>query len=202
MVYNVYRHINKRSGFLRIGYIRVSTQEQNTDRQVTALTTAGAKKLYIDKTSGKNTNRQQLQELMEYVRAGDTVIVNSISRFARNTRDLLELVDQLRKKDVEFVSLKESIDTTTAAGKFMLTIFAAVAELERDYILDRQKEGIASAHARGLKFGRPKAEKPEQWDTVYQQWKAKEITAVKAMEMLGLKKSTFYKLLKEVEGSE
>lgn len=102
----------------------------------------GVDEVYIDRMSGKNTNRPQLQKMMAYVRRGDTVIVESISRFARNTRDLLELVEQLAAKGVEFVSKKEAIDTTIPTGKFMLTVFGAVAELEREYILQRQREGI------------------------------------------------------------
>lgn len=98
--------------------------------------------VYIDRISGKNTNRPELQKMMEYVRRGDTVIVESISRFARNTRDLLELVEQLSVKGVEFVSKKEAIDTTTPTGKFMLTVFGAVAELEREYILQRRGRAL------------------------------------------------------------
>ena len=133
---------------MKIGYIRVSTQEQNTIRQEVLMESLGVDEVYIDRMSGKNTNRPELQKMMEYVRRGDTVIVESISRFARNTKDLLELVEQLTAKRVEFVSRKEAIDTTTPTGKFMLTIFGAVAELEREYILQRQREGIAIAQHR------------------------------------------------------
>ena len=96
--------------------------------------------LFIDRMSGKSTDRPALKRMMTFVREGDTVIVESISRFARNTRDLLELVEQLTAKQVEFISKKEAIDTSTPTGKFMLTVFGAVAELEREYILQRQKE--------------------------------------------------------------
>ena len=98
---------------MKIGYIRVSTQEQNTIRQEVLMESLGVDEVYIDRMSGKNTNRPELQKMMEYVRRGDTVIVESISRFARNTKDLLELVEQLTAKGVEFVSRKEAIDTTT-----------------------------------------------------------------------------------------
>lgn len=98
---------------MKIGYIRVSTQEQNTIRQEVMMEQLGVEELYIDKASGKNTDRPQLKKMMEYVRRGDTVIVESISRFARNTRDLLNLMEQLSAKGVEFVSKKEAIDTTT-----------------------------------------------------------------------------------------
>ncbi len=139
---------------MKIGYIRVSTQEQNTLRQEVLMESLGVDEVYIDRMSGKNANRPELQKLMDYVRRGDTVIVESISRFARNTRDLLELVERLTEKGVEFISKKEAIDTTTPTGKFMLTVFGAVAELEREYILQRQREGIVLAkqpasHVRG-----------------------------------------------------
>lgn len=114
----------------------------------------GVEKVFIDRISGKNTDRPELKEMMGFVRSGDTVIVESISRFARNTKDLLELVEQLTAKGVEFVSKKEAIDTTTPTGKFMLTVFGAVAELEREYTLQRQAEGIAIAKEQGVYKGR------------------------------------------------
>ena len=129
----------------KIGYIRVSTNEQNTARQEEIMKTLGVDKVYIDRMSGKNTDRPALQKMMDYVREGDSVIVESISRFARNTKDLLELTEQLNNKRVQFISQKENIDTDTPAGKFMLTIFGAVAELEREYIRQRQREGIEFA---------------------------------------------------------
>ena len=134
---------------MKIGYIRVSTQDQNTIRQEVLMEQLGVDQVYIDKFSGKNRNRPELQTMLEFVRKGDVVIVESISRFARNTKDLLELVEQLTAKGVEFISQKEAIDTTTPTGKFMLTIFGAVAELEREYILQRQREGIAIAKTQG-----------------------------------------------------
>lgn len=139
---------------MKIGYIRVSTEEQNTARQEVLLRELGVDEVFIDKASGKNADRPELTRMMNYVRRGDTVIVESISRFARNTRDLLDLVERLTKKQVEFVSRKEAIDTTTPTGKFMLTVFAAVAELEREYILQRQREGIAIAKKQGKYTGR------------------------------------------------
>ena len=147
---------------LKIGYIRVSTEEQNTTRQEVLLQELGVDELFIDKASGKNTERPELSRMMNYVRHGDTVIVESISRFARNTRDPLGLVDRLTEKHVEFVSRKEAIDTTTPTGKFMLTVFAAVAELEREYILQRQREGIAIAKEQGKYTGRKPRPLPDQ----------------------------------------
>lgn len=151
---------------MKIGYIRVSTQEQNTIRQEVLMESLGVEEVYIDRMSGKNTNRPQLQKMMDYVRHGDVVIVESISRFARNTRDLLELVERLSEKGVEFVSRKEAIDTTTPTGKFMLTVFGAVAELEREYILQRQREGIAIAKEQGKYTGRKPTVYPD-FDKVY-----------------------------------
>ena len=130
-------------------------------RQEALMKSLGVDEVYIDRISGKNTNRPELQKMMEYVRKGDTVIVESISRFARNTRDLLELVEQLTAKGVEFVSRKEAIDTTTPTGKFMLTVFGAVAELEREYILQRQREGIAIAKEQGKYKGRKPIDAPD-----------------------------------------
>ncbi len=180
---------------MKIGYIRVSTQEQNTIRQEVLMESLSVDEVYIDHMSGKNTNRPELQRMMEYVRRGDTVIVESISRFARNTRDLLELVERLTAKGVEFVSKKEAIDTTTPTGKFMLTIFGAVAELEREYILQRQREGIAIAKEQGKYTGR-KAKQPPDFDRIVSQWRNGEITAVEAMRTLNMSKTTFYRRVK------
>lgn len=127
---------------IKVGYIRVSTADQNTIRQEVLMSNLMVNEVFIDNISGKNMDRPQLMRMMDFVRKGDTVIVESISRFARNTRDLLELVDILSKKEVAFVSQKESIDTNTPTGRFMLTVFAAIAELERESILQRQREGI------------------------------------------------------------
>ena len=182
---------------MKIGYIRVSTQEQNTMRQEALMEALGVDEVYIDRMSGKNANRPELQKMMEYVRKGDTVIVESISRFARNTRDLLELVEQLTAKGVEFVSKKEAIDTTTPTGKFMLTVFGAVAELEREYILQRQREGIAIAKANGIYRGRKPIQRPE-FNQVVSLWRSGELTAAEAMRRLDMKSSTFYRRAKEV----
>ena len=155
----------------------------------------GVEELYIDRASGKNTQRPELQKMLDYVRRGDTVIVESISRFARNTRDLLELVEQLTEKGVEFVSQKEAIDTSTPTGKFMLTIFGAVAELEREYILQRQREGIEIAKSQGKYTGRKPITHPD-FDRVTALWRSGEITAVEAMRRLNMKPSTFYRKVK------
>ena len=181
---------------MKIGYVRVSTSEQNTLRQEVMMKELGVDEIYIDKMSGKNTNRPQLKAMLDYVRKGDTVIVSEISRFARNTKDLLDLVEKLHIKEVEFVSRKEAIDTTTPTGKFMLTIFGAVAELEREYILQRQREGIEIAKEQGKYKGRKKKVYTD-FDTVIQKWRDKKITAAQAMKELGMSKSTFYRRVKQ-----
>ena len=158
--------------------------------------------IFIEKLSGKDTKRPQLQSLMNKVQHGDTVVVESISRFARNTKDLLGLVEKLTSKGVDFISLKEHIDTTTPSGRFMLTIFAAVAELERDHILQRQAEGIAAAKARGVHMGRPIKRSPENFAEIVALWESKEITAGEAMERAGLKQATFYNRLREFRAKD
>ena len=183
---------------MKIGYIRISTAEQNAERQEVLMQELGVNQVFIDRVSGKSMDRPELKRMMEFVREGDMVIVESISRFARNTRDLLELVEQLTTKRVDFVSQKESLDTTTPSGKFMLTIFGAVAELEREYILQRQKEGIAIAKKKGIYKGRKPIERPN-FDQVVRQWKAGNLTAVEAMRKLDLAPSTFYRKVKEVK---
>lgn len=185
---------------MKVGYIRVSTEEQNTIRQENLMAELGVEKVFIDKASGKDTKRPELEKLMNFIREGDTVVVSEISRFARNTRDLLELVDRLSKEGVQFESKKEAIDTSTPAGKFMLTVFGAMAQLERDYILERQREGIAAAKERGVYKGRqPLKIDEEEFKNEYRLWKNGEITAVAAMKHLGLSANTFYRRVKEFE---
>ena len=181
---------------IKIGYIRVSTTDQNTARQELLMTELGVEKVFIDRISGKNTDRPELKEMMGFVRNGDTVIVESISRYARNTKDLLDLVEQLTAKGVEFVSKKEAIDTTTPTGMFMLTVFGAVAALEREYILQRQAEGIAIAKQQGVYKGRKPIVRPE-FENVVSLWRQGSITAAEAMNRLNMKPSTFYRKVKE-----
>lgn len=181
---------------MNIGYVRISTKGQNEQRQVVLMEELKVDKIFVDKVSGKSKERPQLKEMLEYVREGDTIIVESISRFARNTRDLLELIEILKEKKVEFVSKKESIDTKTATGKFMLTIFGAVAELEREYILDRQREGIEVAKANGKHLGRPKIDINDNYKECYYLWKSGKLTSKEAIQKSGYKKTSFYKLAK------
>ncbi len=179
--------------------MRCSTIEQNEARQLKMMEEQKAEKLFIDKASGKNTDRRAFKEMMAFVRAGDMVIVESISRIARNTRDLLSIVSELTEKQVEFISLKENIDTTTPQGRFMLTVFGALAELERENILERQREGIEIAKSEGKYKGRKPLEVDEaQFKDACKRWRAGEITATAAMQEVGLKPNTFYRRVKEM----
>ena len=180
---------------MKVAYIRVSTVGQNTARQEEAMKALGVEKLYVDKMSGKNTDRPQLKAMMEFIREGDTVIVESFSRLARSTHDLLEIVETFSSKGVDFRSLKEQIDTSTPQGKLMLTIFAGLAQFERECLLQRQAEGIAVAKSQGKYKGRTPAPVPENWHEVYTLWKRGEITAVEAQKRTGLKPNTFYRLV-------
>lgn len=182
---------------MKVGYVRCSTEEQNEARQVRMMEDHGVEKTYTDKASGKNTDRAALREMMAFVRSGDTVIVESISRIARNTRDLLAIIDELKNKGVDFISLKEQIDTTTPQGRFMLEVFGALAELERENILERQREGIAIAKEQGKYKGRKPLEvDEEQLKAVCARWRSGEITATAAMKELGMKPNTFYRRVK------
>lgn len=186
---------------MRIGYIRCSTVEQNEARQVKMLEERQVEKFFTDKASGKNTDRAAFKEMMDYVRAGDVVITESISRIARNVRDLLGIIARLTEKQVEFISLKESIDTTTPQGRFMLTVFGAMAELERESILERQREGIEIAKQEGKYTGRKRIEVNEiRFQEVCRRWRAGEITAAAAMKEVGLKPNTFYRRVRDFEG--
>lgn len=156
----------------------------------------GVDRVFIDRQSGKDTSRPELKRMMDFVREGDVVIVESISRFARNTRDLLELVEQLTEKKVEFISKKEALDTSSPSGRFVLTIFGAVAQLEREYLLQRQKEGITIAKQEGKYKGRKPVEHPE-LGVVIASWQNGEITAVEAMRRLKISKTTFYRIVRQ-----
>lgn len=183
---------------MRIGYVRISTREQNTARQDELMERLGVDKVYTDKLSGKSTDRPELQKMMDFVREGDVVVVESFSRFARNTRDLLDLTATLEAKGVPFISQKETIDTSTPAGRFMLTVFAALAELERETMLERQAEGIAIAKAEGRMTGRPKKAE-DTFVEVYLDWKAGKISASEGARQLGISRSTWYRKANEYE---
>lgn len=184
---------------MNISYVRVSTVEQNEARQLEALKKYNIDKWFIEKVSAKNTNRPQLKSMIEFAREGDTIYIHSLDRLARSTKDLLEIVEQLQSKGIHLVSNKENIDTSTATGKLMLTMIGAIAEFERANLLERQKEGIAIAKKEGKFKGRKKIDYPSKWSEVYSKYKNRELKGNEAMEQLGLKRNTFYNLIKQYE---
>ena len=183
-----------------IGYVRVSSVDQNEARQLKALEDFGQPmhKVFVDKCSGKNTDRPELKKLLEYVRDGDVVVVSEYARLARSSADMLRIVNELQEKGVEIISIREKLDTTTPQGKFMLTVFAGLAELERETILERQREGIAIAKAAGKYKGRqPIPIDEERFRAEVKRWRAGEQTAVATMKRLGMKPNRFYRKVKE-----
>ena len=184
---------------MKVGYVRISTREQNTARQDVLMEQLGVERVYTDKLSGKNTERPELQKMMDFVREGDVVVVESFSRFARNLRDLLDLAETLEKKGVQFISQKERIDTSGPAGRLMLQIFGALAEFERETILERQAEGIAIAKEKGRMNGRPK-KAVDTFEGVYRDWKAGKISAAAGARKLGISRSTWYRKAEDWEG--
>jgi len=183
-----------------IGYVRVSTTEQNTARQEVIMQELGVEKLFIDKISGKTKDRPELQAMLEYVREGDTVHVESISRLSRSGRDFYEIMDKLTGKGVIFKSKKENFDTSTPIGRFALSMFVSVSQLERETLLERQAEGIAIAKAEGkYKGGKRKAYDKELFADVYKRQKNGEITGRYAAKLLGLEERTYLRRKKEYE---
>ena len=188
---------------MRIGYVRCSSADQNPARQEALLKEQGCEKVFSDMLSGKDTNRPGLQAMLEYVREGDVLYVESISRLARSTRDLLNIVDQLHEKNVQFISEKEKIDTDTPQGKFMLTVFAAMADLEREQIRQRQAEGIAIAKQQGKYTGRqPVSCDPILFEQLYKQWKEGDVTQKYMAKKLKMSRPTLYRRIKEYEARE
>lgn len=184
-----------------IGYARVSTEEQNEARQLQSFDSYSEKikKVFIDKLSGKDTNRPQLRAMLDYVREGDVVVVSDFSRLARSTKDMLQIVQELTDKGVGLISLKENVDTNTPQGRFMLTVFAALAELERETILQRQREGIAIAKQQGKYKGRkPIPFNEEKFITECRKWRSGEQTAVETMKKLDIKRNRFYQIVKKL----
>lgn len=179
---------------MKIGYVRCSSATQNPERQEVLMERLGVDKVYIDMCSGKNMQRPQLQAMLDFMREGDTIIVESFSRLARSTKDLLEITDVMTEKGVEFISQKETIDTKTPAGRMLLTILASISQFERECIRERQQEGIELKKARGEYKGRvPIKIEDADFEEQYKAWRSKIITAKKAMSNLGLKPNTFYR---------
>ena len=182
-----------------VAYIRVSTVEQNEARQLEAMKAHQIDKTFIDKVSGKDTNRPQLQAMLDYVREGDTVFIHDFSRLARSTKDLLAIVEDLQERGVRLVSNKENMDTSTPTGKLMLTMIAAINEFERMNLLERQREGIAIAKAEGKYKGRKAREIDNEFIQAYEQYKRRELNKVQVAERLNISRPTLDKLIAEYE---
>ena len=184
----------------KIGYIRVSTEHQETERQQEIMGNYNVDRIFSEKLSGANADRPQLRAMIDYVREGDTLYVESISRLGRSTKDLLNIIDTLTVKGVTLISHKESIDTNTPTGKFMLTVFAALSQLEREQIRQRQREGIEIAKAQGKYTGRKPI--PTDWTRfglLYGKWRAKHITGRDFMRRMDMSANTFYRRVREYE---
>lgn len=191
------------------GYARVSTKEQNESRQINALKDFGISErdIYIDKISGKSFDRPEYKRLLNVIRKGDLVVVLSLDRLGRNYTEVQEqwrfITDELgadlKVLDMPLLDTRASKDTIDSrfVSDLVLQILSYVAAKERENIKARQAQGIANAKAQGKILGRPRAEKPEQWNEIYRQWENKQITAVAAMKILGLKTNTFYKFVNE-----
>ena len=185
---------------MRVAYVRVSTTEQNELRQVEALKCHDIEKWYIEKVGAKTADRPKLKEMLDFVREGDTLYVESISRLGCSTKDLLNIIDTLTEKGVTLVSHKENIDTDTPTGKFMLTVFAALSQLEREQLKQRQREGIEIAKAQGKYTGRKPI--PTDWTRfgqLYGEWKSKSITGRDFMRRMDMSANTFYRRVREYE---
>ena len=181
-----------------IAYVRVSTQEQNEARQREALAVREIDKWFIEKTSGKNTDRPEYQRMMDWVREGDTIYIHDLSRIARSTLDLLHLLNVLADKGVALVSDKENIDTSTATGKLILTVIAAINEFERANLLERQREGIAIAKREGKYKGRQPVTVPD-LPRHYDRYIRREISKAALARELGISRPTLDRLFAEYE---
>jgi len=175
-----------------LGYARVSTKEQNLDRQLDQLKEAKVEKVFQEKITGTKKDRPELAKLLDQVRKGDTILITDLTRISRSTKDLFNLVSELDSKGINIKSLKESwLDTTTAQGKLMFTIFAGLSQFERDLISERTKEGLKSARARGRFGGRPKIDL-DTIDTALALWDTQKYTAEQISLKLGISKRTLF----------
>lgn len=181
---------------MEIAYIRVSTVEQNERRQVEAMQNYDIEKWFVEKVSAKDTNRPELQAMLDFAREGDTIHVHDFSRLARSTKDLLDIVEILNQKGIALKSNKENLDTTTPTGKLMLTMIGAIAEFERTNLLERQKEGIAIAKREHRYKGRKSVHVPDM-DLHYQRYMSREVSKAQLARELNISRPTLDRLLKE-----
>ena len=192
---------------MKIAYVRVSTQEQNLDRQLELLKPYEIERVFQEKQSGKDMSREKLNELLEFVREGDEVYVESWSRLSRTVSDLLKIFEMFDRKKVRLYSVKEQYDTSSPTGKLMLNIIAALNQFERENLLERQREGIAYAKQKGVYRGR----KPKEFDMnilreVLADIEQKEMTVTEAAKVLGVTRATIYNIMnrakKEAENND
>nr|WP_308307662.1 recombinase family protein [Streptomyces sp. ISL-10] len=183
-----------------IGYARVSTKGQLLDRQLLALEAAGCHRIYADKKSGKNAEREELWKALDYVREGDTLVVPALDRLGRSIQDLIALVAGLRKRGIGFTSLHENLDTTTPGGRLVFHVFAALAEFIRELIVQGTNEGLDAARARGARLGRPPAMTSEQIRHARQLLSEPDNTVASIAKLLGVSRNTIYKYVPELKG--
>lgn len=176
------------------GYARVSTEQQNLDRQLDALRKYRCDVIYNEKMTGTKRDRPELAKMLDRMTEGDTVVIESLSRLGRSTKDLIELTELFQSKGVHLVSLKESIDTSTSTGKLLFTLMSAIAQFERDVIADRTREGLKSARARGRTGGRPKTD-PDAVRKAIKLYNTRQYSIKEIEELTGVKKSTLYRNL-------
>lgn len=183
---------------MKFGYARVSTMDQNLEMQIGALEKYGVDKIFSDKATGKNMQRKEFSKLLEQLRKGDTLIIFSLSRLGRKTKDLIELVEKFNAEDINLISLKESIDTTSPMGRAMIGMISIFAELERELITERVKEGVKNARARGRLGGRPRinSEKVREALALYH---TEHYSVQEIINKTGVSKATLYRRLSELE---
>lgn len=174
------------------GYARVSTEEQHLDRQLDMLARYGVDKIYSEKMTGVRRERPELDKMLSVLSEGDTVVVESLSRLGRSTKNLIELMELFNEKGVNLVSLKESINTTTPTGKLLFTLISAISQFERDCLAERTKEGLSAARARGRKGGRPKADE-NLVEKAIRLYNSKEYTIAEICELTNISRSTLYR---------
>lgn len=181
--------------FMKIGYARVSTAEQNNDLQIDALQKEGCDRIFEEKASGAQRDRPELKSALEYARAGDTIVVWKLDRLARSLKQLIETVEGLEKRGIGFKSITESIDTSTSGGKLIFHIFASLAEFERNIIRERTSAGLESAKVRGRTGGRPSKLSLEDIEVAKTLLKNPEITAKEVAKRMGVSFATLYRLI-------
>ncbi|CAI9395452.1 resolvase [Niallia circulans] len=177
-----------------IGYARVSTVDQNLDRQIILLSEYGCEKMVQEKFTGTTKDRDGLNSLLDVIRKGDTVVVESISRLGRKTLDILSIIQQFEDTGVKFVSIKENMDTRTSTGKAMFQMMCVIAELERNLIVERVKEGLEASKRRGKKLGRPKVDQGK-IEIALRMYDSKEYSVKEIVEGTGLSQGSLYRAI-------